>query len=189
VSSDGENILKAFQQVKRICEDISLLLQTVEKEMARKEWNNATGSTAIADGGRRLLDPSRWIPIYVFRFYKHKNFRNRLAFVSVLLDDHWEKFYSLKEPLVTAGYFDFERNEATLDGNYWYARYYGYMLKENNLEPNGIPFSFETVKMKASIQGKFKRGEVFGLPLTSIKNANDVKELITDKLLERAVRV
>jgi hypothetical protein len=48
--------------------------------------------------------------------------------------------------------------------------------------PDGRPFSFENEKLKDEFKG-FKSGKVFGVPLVSITNANDVESKIINKLL------
>lgn len=182
MSNDGENILKLVKQMRQLCEQISLLLRTSDEQMTKADWNSET-NTAIADSSSSLLNPAYWIPIVVFRFYKHKDYPNRLAYVSVLLDDHWDREYTIKEPLVTAGFFDYGRANVSDDWEYRYARFYGKLLKDRGLKADGQPFHFEKMMLPSDKQGNFEGGEVFALPLVSITNANDVESRITNKLL------
>jgi hypothetical protein len=182
MSNNGENILKSVKQMRQLCEQISLLLRTADEQMTKADWSSE-GNTAIADSSSSILNPTYWIPIAVFRFYRHKNHTNRLAYVSVLLDDHWERKYTIEEPLITAGFFDYGTAKVSDDYEYWYARCYGYLSKDRNLKADGQPFRFDKMMLSLDHRGDFEGGEVFAVPLVSIANANDVESQITNKLL------
>lgn len=182
MSNNGEAISKLFNQIRQVCEQVSLLLRTADMQMAKAGWKSE-GNTAITEMSYNISNPESWIPIVAFRFYKHKDYANRLAFVSVLLDNHWDRRYTIKEPFVTAGFLDFGETEASLQGDYWYSRYFGYMLQDYKVKPDGQPFSFENEKLENDIKGRFKSGKVFGVPLVSIKNPNDIETQIVNKLL------
>lgn len=192
MSNDGENILKHIKQTRQLCEQISLLLRTADELMTKANWNSE-GNTAISASSASILSPEQWIPIAVFRFYKRKEYRGLLAFISVLLDDHWERKYTIKEPLLTAGFFDYGKAEVKdNDWDYPFARCYGYLSKEHSLKADGEPFPFEKKMLPLDRQGKFSGivpifdgGEVFAVPLVSVKNASDVESQITHKLLGR----
>jgi len=186
VSNDGENMLKLVKQMKQLCEQVSLLLRTADEQMRKADWKEE-GNVAISDSSASIDNPERWIPIAVFRFYRNGKHPNHLAYVSILLDDHWEGEYTIKEPLVTAGFFDYGQEKV---GNvwsnwqYWFARYYGYLSAEYpNLMPDGQPFHFDPRTAQTGDWGEFKSAEVFALPLTSITNADDVASKITSKLI------
>lgn len=186
MSSDGENILKAIKQTRSICEQISLLLRTLDEQMKKGDWNSE-GNLAIVETSTSILQPMQWVPSDIFRFYRNEDYPNRLAYVSVLLDDDKWREYTIKEPLVTAGFFDYGHVKVGEQGGnwlYWYARYYGYLAKEKGLSPDGQPFHFDPRTARTGDWGKFESAEVFALPLTSITNARNAKSMITDKLLE-----
>lgn len=186
MSTDGENILKVIKQTRSICEQISLLLRTVDEQMKKAGWDSE-GNTAIAESSSSIQQPAQWLPSEVFRFYRHKDYPNRLAYVSILLDDDKWKEYTIKEPLVTAGFFDYGQVKVGEQGDnwlYWYARYYGYLAKDKGLSPDGQHFHFDPRTARTGDWGEFESAEVFALPLTSITNADDAKSKITDKLLE-----
>ena len=130
-----------------------------------------------------MVYPSKWIPAKAFRFYKNKNYPSKLAFISVLFATQPPEDYKIKEPYVTAGFLDFGESEANLQGDYWYSQYFGYMLQEGKLKPDGQPLLFENEKLEDIIKGRFKSGKVFGVPLVSIANATDVESQITSRLL------
>jgi len=63
------------------------------------------------------------------------------------------------------------------------------MAKDNNLKPDGATFQFTAKMLPPNIHGKFEklfdRGDVFAVPLTSIKNPEDVYSEIKVKRLSR----
>jgi hypothetical protein len=182
VSNDAENILKLVKQMRELFGQISLLLRTANEQMAKADWNSE-GNTALVDLSWSIMNPTQWIPTNVFQFYRHKGHTNRLAYISVLLDDDLYGRYTIKEPLVTAGFLDYRQAEIS-DDEYWYARYYGYLSKDHNLKADGQHFHFDKAMLPTDLQGRFEDGEVFAVPLTSITNANDVEQQITKRLLE-----
>lgn len=181
MSNDGENILKLVKQMRRLCEQVAMLLRTADEQMSKADWN-IESSTTLSEMSYTILNPTQWIPINAFRFYRHKDYPNRLAYVSVLLDDHGDRAYTIKEPLVTAGFLDYGQGKIS-DDEYWYARYYGHLSKDHNLKSDGQPFRFDRTMLPPDLQGKFESGRVFAVPLVSISNADDVQSHITSKLL------
>ncbi len=180
MNNDGENILKMFKQIRQIFEQVSLLLRTVDEQMIKADWKSM-GNYALSDLSYSILEPASWIPIMVYRYYKHKEFPNRLAYVSVLLDNHWYRKYTIKEPLLTAGFLDYGRDEVVWENHY--ARYYGYLSEIHDLKADGQFFQFDNTMLPSDVQGKFKNGKIFALPLISITNAKDVESKVTIKLL------
>lgn len=187
VSNDGEVVLKLFSQIRDIFEQVSLLLQTVDEQMLKADFKSE-GNTAIENISFGIANPQWWIPTVAFRFYRHKDYPERLAFVSVLLDSPPDKFYVIKEPCITAGFLDFGEIHASLKdekgySDYWYSRYFGYLLKDPQVKLDGKPLAFENAALENDIKGRFKGGKVFGVPLVLITNASEVKSQIVTKLI------
>ena len=146
-----------------------------------KEDFKSEGSTAIDGLSWSISNAAQWIPTYAFRFYRHKDFPKCIAFISVLLDDDIiEHEYSIKEPIVTAGFLYFNQTDVSLTGNYWLAKYFGYMLNNRNIATDGTLF-----KSDCYSEGRINLNyaKVFAQPLTSIKNAIDVQDLIVTNLI------
>lgn len=186
MSTDGESILKLVQQMRQLCQQTALLLRTADEQMKKKGW--ISNNTALAEKSGNILSPENWIPIMAFQYYTNDKHPNRLVYVSVLLDNHWTEKYTIKEPLITAGFFDYGKEEAGENWEYTYFRYFGYLSKTHDLKPDGQHFHFDTKMIPASLIGKFKNtfetGAVFALPLTSIANASEVESKITNVLLD-----
>lgn len=182
MNNDGPNILGLFQQTRKICEQVALLLRSQEAQMEKKNWKTDR-STGVSDFSYSIEYPTWWIPIFAFRVYKNENYPNKLAFASVLLDNHWHGEYTLTEPLVTAGFFDYGNEEVGGDWQYSFVRIFAYLAKNHNWEANGEPFFFNRAMLSSSHKGNFKSGKVFALPLVSINNDKEIKNKITNKLL------
>ena len=182
MSNNGEAIVQLFAKVRQICEQVSLLLQTADEQMSKAGFKSE-GNTAIDGISYAIYNGRQWIPTTAFRFYRHANYPRKLAFISVLFDSHTDRTYLLKEPYVTAGILDFGENDASLQGNYWYSRYFGFLLKDPQLNPDGNPISFDNAKLEKDLQGDFKNGAVFAVPLVSITNSDEIKLQIVNKLI------
>jgi hypothetical protein len=186
MNKDGKKILEAVRQMKKIFGDISLLLREVDSIMEREEWLSKTGSTIWSYGSQSIYNPDRWMPNELFRFYWNKEYPYYLVFVSILLDnDIEEDYYTIEEPLITAGFFDYGGKK--IDKNewkkYWYARWYGYIDKEKR-KNDGKPILVNPKKDWGEDWHPFKSSYCFGLPLTSIKNYSDVENKIVKPLIE-----
>jgi hypothetical protein len=183
MSADGPNIIRAFRQVRQVCEQVSLLLQTADEQMKKAEWKTRN-STALSETTTSILNPRQWIPCSVFRFYFNQKKQNLIACISVLLTDHFEDRYALNEPVVAAMYFDYGKGrKVENDWEYWYARYFGYLSQSRHFEPNGEAVEFDNKKLEADLQVNFEIGVLFAIPLVSLKNGQDIKLQVTDKLL------
>lgn len=182
MSDEGKKILELFQQTRKVCQQFALLLSTAEAQMEKKDWEGER-TNAISDMSKSVLYPSYWIPIAAFRLFNKTKCPNRLGFISILIDDHWDAKYVLKEPIITAGFFDYGKGKVNGDWEYSFTRIYGYLAEKHNLKPDGEVFHFSRSMVSPSHKGNFKSGVVFALPLVSIENSEDIKLKITDKLL------
>ena len=185
MTNDGKNILNNVKQMKIIFKDISRLLETVDDLMEKNGWNPAwktQKNLCLLQTSTSLKKPHQWMPSEIFRFYK-KNDGYKLSFVSILLDDDIDEWYTILEPLITAGYIK-GKEDLTERLDYGWPRIYGYMGKE---EHDGKSVSFkeeiEDAKEKDNPYA-FESGEGFGWPLTSIKNTEDIQNKIIIPLIK-----
>ncbi|MBI3300798.1 MAG: hypothetical protein HYZ72_01780, partial [Deltaproteobacteria bacterium] len=99
MNEDGKNIVTMLRQLRRLCEQISLLLITADGLMADEGWKAKETGYMFAGISYTLSRPRFWIPQNFFRFYIKVNLGHILAFVSVVLDDA-ENEKNLQEPLL-----------------------------------------------------------------------------------------
>lgn len=180
MSEDGKNIIAMLRQLRRLCEQISLLLKTADGLMTEEGWKATPEINYIFAGlSYTLSRPRFWIPQDFFRFYKNDDLRHILAFVSVVLDDA-ENEKNLQEPLLTVGWFDYgSGNEVGNRWQYSYARWHLKMPERNN---DGRLLSADSKAWpKESLP--FTRVSTLGVPLTSIADAEGLKSRIIDPLI------
>jgi hypothetical protein len=189
MSDDGENILSIFRQARQVCEQVSLLLRTADEQMKKADWKN-DNSTALSDLSYSINNPRQWIPTAVYSFYCNQKYPHYLACVSIMLSDQSDERYKIKEPIVTALIFDYGMAGEKFDWHYdyWYARYFGYLSKIKHLESNGQLIEFDNKKLEPDLSVRFEKGTMFAIPLVSLRNAQDVKSQITDKLLNLLIK-
>ena len=184
-STQADPILNTFRETRRLCVQISQLLLSTEKLMMKYNWSNASNPNyAVNDLSWSVEKPKQWLPICAFRFFKNPKSPNKLAFISVLIDDHFDREYILDTSVVTAGVLEYDK-EVKERWEYWYARYYGHLaaIKENNLTANGAPFLFKNEELAEPIKGKFVSGKIFAIPLDSIKDEKTLETQIIKPLL------
>lgn len=185
MSEDGKNILEMVQQIRKLCEQISLLLRTVDEQMSNEGWE-AWNNVVLSESSASLLASEKWFPHELFRFYIREEHPEILVFVSILLDSYsysgLDKYEDeLTEPLVTAGYFDYGQGKKVGDWEYWYARWFGYM--EDRKDDGTIHESKMDWQKGWDETYPFQSYKCFGRPLTSITNAQDVESKIVNPLL------
>lgn len=180
MSDDGKNIIATFQQLRRFCEQISLLLGSVDALMASEGWKPTGNSPVMVGVSYSLQLPRYWIAQDFFRFYKHEKHRNILAFVSVLADDATDEG-SLKEPILTAGWFDY--GEGTEVGDQWEYEWRRWHLRMPERTDDGKLLSADSeIWPKESLP--FRRVSTSGMPLTSIVDVEGLKGNIIEPLLQ-----
>jgi len=184
MSEDGKNILSLVKQIRNLCEETSLLLRTVDERMEKKGWDSYN-NTSIAYSSASVQNPKQWFPDTLFRFYKNSRYENILLFVSIILDDDfWGQYVEkITEPLITVGCFDFGRgNKVGEKWEYYYAKLYGYLgNRKDQGEVRESPQGWKEEFGKGWLPEYYK---CFGLPLTSITNAQDIESKIVEPLLK-----
>jgi len=190
MNEDGKNMLNLFKELKEVNGKISLLLQDIEAHMKKEGWE-ADDSTVMSDTSASVYSPEKWFPCFLFRFYKNTKRKNILAYVSVLLDDDIYGHYNIvDEPLITAGYFEYDKSkDIGEDWIYEYSKWFGYT---ENHKINGKIKPYKNwkddfgkiFKLKyEKVYEQIENWECFGLPLTSIANSQDIKTKIVTPLL------
>lgn len=186
-TSQGVELLRFVQEIRKLCSQLADLLGTSDKFMSDAGWEIATAQNiAYASPSQSLDKPRKWFPHEVFRFYQHVDNARVITFVSALLDDDRKGEYMLDEPLLSAGWLEFvdkaiDRVPSEL---WWWARFHGYMPKRrddgslneispktawpDDYRPNWYPF---------------ERAVTFAHPLIAIGDSAALQERIIAPLL------
>jgi hypothetical protein len=130
MTTSGKELLGFVREIQRFAAQVADLLGHVDKLMDGDGWELATSQNiAYASPSQSLDKPRQWFPNEVFRFYRADERPHVMPFVSVLLDDDRRGDYKLEEPLLTAGWFEFEGAAPPTVGSdcWWWSRFHGYM--------------------------------------------------------------
>jgi hypothetical protein len=131
------------------------------------------------------MNPKQWVPDTFFRFYRLKEHNNLLIFVSVFVDDDVSQEYKLKldEPLISAGFFDYEKGkDAGENFDYWYSSWLAYFV--SFIEHGKIYESRPGWKEGQKEDYPFESWKCFGTSLISVNNAEDVNQKIIKPLMD-----
>lgn len=185
MSKEGEQLNTFIQELLNFFGQISVMLGTTEKMMAEKKWK-PYDNRAFANTSRHINNPQYWVPGDLFRFYLNDDRPNILAFVAVILhiqDDEVEE--DIKEPMITAGYFEWEKGgDARKGWQYWYSRFHFYNEhwtddgKWHDINPS-------TAWPNEKEQYPFETAHTFALPLVSIQKVEDLKSKIIDIIFQK----
>jgi len=131
MSDAGKNMLQLFLDTRKVHVEVARLLETAEGILLERGWRSAQNDRlAIGYLSFTLDGPMGWMPAEAFRFFQPQDPASHiLAFVSVLFLPHQEErgTYELSEPLITAGWFQYEQKPPQVSGaNQWYARFHCY---------------------------------------------------------------
>ncbi len=181
-------MLKAVRQVRRLFGDYALLLQAVAQQLNPAGWKRQ-GSTAWDWSSSHIDHADRWLPHYLFSFFFNERHQDRLAYASILLeDDIINESYSITEPLITGGVFQFEVG-VKVDANYQYefSKWFGYAQGPNIEAGDATGEVIEMSKKEWENWGEkypFKKAQFFGFPVVQISNNSTLKSKFAEKLLE-----
>jgi hypothetical protein len=119
MNETGTNIVKAVREFRELYKQIGLLLQTADDPMGKQDWEPLT-SQAVS--GSSMVDRTvEWLRSYAFRVYTNAEIVNRLAFISVILDDpHAKAAERVTEALLSAGWYEYDREPRGLDTRWMY---------------------------------------------------------------------
>lgn len=180
VTGEGERILEAVRQVRRLHEDISLLLSTADTAMSEHGWNNAKNdSTALYDMSWGIDKPRQWMPWEVFRFYRNDDRRTILASISVLLDDGERR---IAEPLVSGAVFELGDDLPRVKYPNWIGGIYKATLGN---EADGQFFEIPRQRLEKGWEFDYESAWCFAYPLVEVSSEEFLRKEIVEKLLSR----
>ncbi len=180
MTEEGGRILEAIRQMRRLHEDISLLLRTADAAMGENGWKNAKNdNTALYDMSWSVDRPRQWMPWEVFRFYRSDNLGTVLASIAVLLDDGEN---SLSEPLVTGAYFEFGDDLTAVKYPNWIG---GIYKATSGNTADGRFFKIPRQGLEKGWDLDFESAWCFAHPLVEVTSEEFLRNEIVEKLLSR----
>jgi len=186
----GAELLALLQDVRTLYSEVARLLSTGEELLRERGWRGAASdSAATAYYSTGLDNPKQWMASEAFRFYRSDSeAQGVLAFVSVLLIPHagdWDKL-KLKEPLVTAGWFQYAQIPTITTSVQWHSRWHGYSATPPSSDGTWIETLAEEIEEAERSRYKygFSCARTFGRPLVQIVGPAELDSLIIRPLLE-----
>lgn len=180
MTDEGGRILEAIRQVRRLHEDISLLLRTADAAMDESGWKNAkSDSTALHEMSWGIDKPRQWMPWEVFRHYRHEDRRGALAAIAVLLDDGQK---TIPEPLVTGTYVEFGDNYAAGKHPNWIGALFKATLGN---EADGQFFEVRRQQLNKDWDFSFQTAWCFARPLVTVTSEEFLRQEIVGKFLSQ----
>lgn len=179
MSQTGQDILEAVRSMRKLMEDVGLLLQTAASELEQSGWEAFGTNAATADTSSSINNPRKWMPRYAFRFATHPQRPGVLAFVSVILD-HASELDLVREPLAGAGWMTYAKETVTPDDMwYWHARIHLWLPGRKD---DGSLIRADAEDLPKSWNVSFKEVSTLAVPLVEIVNAEAIRRRITGPL-------
>jgi hypothetical protein len=183
MSNDGENVIATLQQTRRFLGEVAKLLQTADAPMENASWTT-DGNQAVTTSSA-VYKAYEWLPEFAFRYYQNQEQKHLLPFIAVLFDyeDEDIKLKRLREPLLTAGWYDYGTGATFEDYSFWDAVIHVYIRE---WEANGKWHQSDprTIFPKGWDTRTAVRCRSFALPLMSFASAEDLAQRVVNPLLE-----
>ena len=176
MSDDIDGIQAAIRSLRKVHEDIALLLRTAEEQMGSQGWRPSEPS-CMRDTSSNLKTPWKWMPTHVFLFMTNPECRGVLAFVTVILDDP-NHLDHVEQPLVSAGWL--ERPDGKLEGKAEYA-YCHCHLRMPGRTDDGRVVTASADELRDV--GQFTRATTLAVPLMSLHNVDDLNSRVVKPLM------
>jgi len=182
MSNDGENVIATLQQTRRFFGEVAKLLQTADAAMANGSWSTCDSKAITPSTTINAAD--EWLPELAFRYYENEDQKHLLPFIAVLFDyeDEEIKLKRLREPLLSAGWYNYGAGEEVDD--YWYydATIHVY-IRERDAEGKWQK-SDRTIFPKSWGIRTAVGCRSMALPLLSFESAEDLTQRVVKPLLE-----
>jgi hypothetical protein len=183
MSNDGENVIATLQQTRRFLGEVAKLLQTADAAMENGSWS--TYDSKAVRPSTTINTADEWLPEFAFRYYQNEDQKHLLPFIAVLFDyeDEEIKLKRLREPLLTAGWYDYGTGGTFEDYSFWDAVIHVY-VREWEADGKWHQSDPRTIFPKSWGIRTAVRCRSLALPLMSFASAEDLTQRVVKPLLE-----
>ena len=183
MSNDGENVITTLQQTRRFLGEVAKLLQTADAAMEDRSWSTLANQAVTTSSTVNNAD--EWLPQFAFRFYENEEQKHLLPFIAVLFDyeDEEIKLKRLREPLLTAGWYDYGTG-GTFDDYPWHYAVVHVYNREWEADGKWRESDPRTIFPKSWTRPIAVRCRSLALPLMSFTTAEDLTQKVVEPLLE-----
>lgn len=146
----GESIVLGFRELRKFCNQLSLLLRTADGLMGEAGWIPIPRSTVVGSGSGGIEFPDWWLPADFSRFYRHDSQRHLLTYVAAIVNDHPNDpgGVVVTKSLISSGWFDYGVGNESKPWEYKFCRAhiwwddqldYGTLRVSDNPQLIGLP--------------------------------------------------
>jgi len=179
MSNDSADLNRVINQVRDFFEEISKLLLTADALMSKGGWNPMNGNTCTSELSYSLNTPRQWMPNYLCRFYRHRDYPSLLPCVSVILGAIDDDPKLVQEPLVSGCLFDYGKDNIVKD---WGMRYCNWHIYTSNRKDDGTICAVDPRSTWPEEKSLAHKLSSFALPLLSIIDSNSLRESVIDRI-------
>ena len=167
---DSEAIIKTFSQIKKIYEQVSLLLTTADDMMAQEQWATDI-STVLYDTAITLHNYDKWLPSIIRRTYINDKYKDLRRYIAVRIDDDTVDFEPLVIGTTLQGLFENTLEFRSWDAYWWWKEKGDGVIKEPK-----VVYSSEDRELSEI--------HSFACPLVDITDSEKLRECIIAPLLK-----
>ncbi|WP_437191134.1 hypothetical protein [Planctomicrobium sp. SH527] len=191
--NDSQHMAVAFHHLRRLCQDIALLLKTSDEIFKRHGWSTQSGSGCLYAGSASLDWPDYWLPRQFYRSYCNLSHDRFLVYVAVVIDLPKGREQEEGIVLITAGGLKYaeadpsrsvpRREETNL--------YRWHLLRADLESCNGPswhakPFAWNPHRLWKGWEkshSMFESAVTMAMPLHEVSNSADLESRIIEPLL------
>ena len=180
MSNDGENVIATLQQTRRFFGEVAKLLQTADAAMENGSWSTCENKAIISTCSINTAD--EWLPEFAFRYYENEEQKHLLPFIAALFDYEDEEI-KLREPLLTAGWYDYGTG-GEYDDYPWHSAVIHVYNREWKADGKWREPDPRTSFPKGWARPTAVRCRSLALPLMSFASAQGLTQRVVEPLLE-----
>lgn len=176
-SDSSINLL--ITEIRRLSEQISLLLKSADYIFQQSKWN-ILNSDVTSEISKSIDNPQKWFSEYFCRFYKNIKYPKVQIYIAVILDNRSSNSaYDFDEPIITGGYFWNIDNPDKVE--LWRCRWHVYT--DNKNYKGNISSVYPKEKNWKESEKNFDYLKTMARPLFEINNSGDLQHLIIEPLI------
>jgi hypothetical protein len=165
-------IFKTFNNVVKIYEDISSLLEDVSLKLDPYGYKCFHGNTIGTEQSKDIRSPKRWITPYASKYFSNENDNSILVVCVFLADAKWDPM----EPIIVYGKFKMKADESgeMMKTNYWSIKE-AWFNQKNDMSLN-TPHLIEN-------KSNYKSACLQAIKLDEVNNQEDIDSKIVSPLI------
>ena len=167
------DVIKYMEQFFR---EVAQVIQKIDEDMKKEGWEHLYRSTVTAGLSKDLGQPDQWLPYWNFRIYSKNRKSNLIKAVSICYDSD-----KVEQPIIIAGLVEYKKPRN--DWNDYWAFWYLWLEDENKSKKlDGTVYQLKS--SDKDYKEMVKRAKAFAYNIVDIKNEDDIKTKISNKLIE-----